>query len=107
MPKATSITRSPSFIRPPTTASCRQMGTEAAAVVKKKGELQVAVSLDRTESRHEVQRSFESYDPLRDPSMRPSPHIAVVAWFGVSFMNSNTIASCICAIRSHSGFARQ
>ena len=34
----------------------------------------VAVSLDRKEgSRSEVAQSFESYDPLRDPEMRPSP----------------------------------
>jgi tRNA-2-methylthio-N6-dimethylallyladenosine synthase len=36
------------------------------------GTLQVALSLDRAESRHEVERSFESYDPMRDPSMRPN-----------------------------------
>lgn len=42
------------------------------------GDLQIAVSLERTESRHEVERSFESYDPLRDPSMRPSPFQAYV-----------------------------
>src|SRR5205085_9505518 len=41
--------------------------------VAKTGALQMAVSLDRKESRHEVEHSFESYDPLRDPSMRPSP----------------------------------
>src|SRR5437764_11544718 len=40
---------------------------------------QVAVSLDRAEaSRHEVEASFESYDPMRDPSMRPSPFQAYV-----------------------------
>jgi tRNA-2-methylthio-N6-dimethylallyladenosine synthase len=42
------------------------------------GALQIAVSLDRTESRHEVERSFESYDPLRDPSMRPNRFQAYV-----------------------------
>src|SRR5262249_22955194 len=43
------------------------------------GEVQMAVSLDRKEaSRHEVEASFESYDPLRDPSMRPSPFQAYV-----------------------------
>jgi tRNA-2-methylthio-N6-dimethylallyladenosine synthase len=42
------------------------------------GGLQLALSLDRTESRHEVERSFESYDPLRDPSMRPSRFQAYV-----------------------------
>jgi tRNA-2-methylthio-N6-dimethylallyladenosine synthase len=37
------------------------------------------VSLDRKEaSREEVERSFESYDPLRDPSMRPSPFQAYI-----------------------------
>src|SRR6266699_2178678 len=40
--------------------------------VKRSGKLQLALSLDRTEARHEVERSFESYDPMRDPSMRPS-----------------------------------
>ncbi len=35
---------------------------------------QLEVSLDRKAgSRHEVEQSFESYDPLRDPSMRPTP----------------------------------
>jgi tRNA-2-methylthio-N6-dimethylallyladenosine synthase len=42
------------------------------------GGLQVALSLDRTETRHEVERSFESYDPLRDPSMRPNRFQAYV-----------------------------
>ncbi len=37
------------------------------------------VSLDRTEgSRRDVEQSFESYDPLRDPQMRPSPYQAFV-----------------------------
>src|SRR5262249_40189326 len=37
------------------------------------------VSLDRkTGSREEIQRSFESYDPDRDPTMRPSPYQAYV-----------------------------
>jgi tRNA-2-methylthio-N6-dimethylallyladenosine synthase len=37
------------------------------------------VSLDRKEaSRREVEHSFESYDPLRDPAMRPTPHQAYV-----------------------------
>lgn len=37
------------------------------------------VSLDRTAgSRHEVEESFESYDPLRDEQMRPSPYQAFV-----------------------------
>jgi tRNA-2-methylthio-N6-dimethylallyladenosine synthase len=42
------------------------------------GELQIAVSLDRTEHRHAVEESFESYDPMRDPSMRPSAFQAYV-----------------------------
>lgn len=42
------------------------------------GTLQVALSLDRTASRHEVERSFESYDPMRDPSMRPNRFQAFV-----------------------------
>ena len=37
------------------------------------------VSLDRKAgSRHEVEESFESYDPLRDEQMRPSPYQAFV-----------------------------
>jgi len=39
----------------------------------------IAVSLDRRDgSREEVATSFESYDPLRDPEMRPSPWQAFV-----------------------------
>ncbi len=35
---------------------------------------QAAVSLDRTDgSLHEVKRSHETFDPLRDPTMRPTP----------------------------------
>lgn len=49
------------------------------AEVEKTGTPQFALSLDRTEaSRHEVEASFESYDPLRDPSMRPSRFQAYV-----------------------------
>lgn len=48
------------------------------ADVKKTGKLQLALSLDRKQSRHEVESSFESYDPMRDPSMRPSPFQAYV-----------------------------
>ncbi len=51
---------------------------ELIAAVKETGTLQIAVSLERTEGRHEVERSFASYDPLRDPSMRPSPFQAYV-----------------------------
>ena len=40
---------------------------------------QLAVSLERTAgSRDKVASSFESYDPLRDAEMRPSPHQAFV-----------------------------
>src|SRR5208337_2954304 len=46
---------------------------------KSSGKAQLALSLDRKEgSRHEVERSFESYDPMRDPSMRPTPFQAYV-----------------------------
>jgi len=39
----------------------------------------LAVSLDRKDgSRNEVANSFESYDPLREPQMRPSPFQAFV-----------------------------
>src|SRR5207247_3981310 len=49
------------------------------AEVEKTGRLQMALSLDRKEaSRLEVEHSFESYDPLRDPSMRPSRFQAYV-----------------------------
>src|ERR1700736_444273 len=46
--------------------------------VQRTGKLQLALSLDRTATRHEVERSFESYDPLRDPSMRPTAFQAYV-----------------------------
>jgi tRNA-2-methylthio-N6-dimethylallyladenosine synthase len=40
---------------------------------------QLEVSLDRKAgNRHEVEQSFESYDPLRDPEMRPTPYQAFV-----------------------------
>jgi len=43
------------------------------------GEKRMEVSLDRTDgSRSQVERSFESYDPLRDEEMRPSPYQAFV-----------------------------
>ena len=39
----------------------------------------LAVSLDRRDgTRHEVAGSFQSYDPLREPLMRPSPYQAFV-----------------------------
>jgi tRNA-2-methylthio-N6-dimethylallyladenosine synthase len=47
--------------------------------VQTSGRPQFALSLDRKEaSRPEVERSFESYDPFRDPSMRPSRFQAYV-----------------------------
>jgi tRNA-2-methylthio-N6-dimethylallyladenosine synthase len=40
---------------------------------------QIEVSLDRkAASRAEIEQSFESYDPLRDPAMRPTPFQAFV-----------------------------
>jgi tRNA-2-methylthio-N6-dimethylallyladenosine synthase len=52
---------------------------ELIAAVERSGKRQLALSLDRKEaSRPEVERSFESYDPLRDPSMRPSRFQAYV-----------------------------
>ncbi len=52
---------------------------ELIAEVQRSGRRQVALSLARKEaSRPEVERSFESYDPLRDPSMRPSRFQAYV-----------------------------
>jgi tRNA-2-methylthio-N6-dimethylallyladenosine synthase len=42
------------------------------------GELQMALSLERQGDRHEVERSFESYDPLREASMRPNRFQAYV-----------------------------
>jgi tRNA-2-methylthio-N6-dimethylallyladenosine synthase len=49
------------------------------AAVRETGRPQLALSLDRKAgSRDEIERSFESYDPLRDPSMRPSPFQAYV-----------------------------
>ncbi len=47
--------------------------------VKETGKHQMAVSLGRTDgSRPEVTHSFESYDPLREPSMRPNRFQAYV-----------------------------
>ncbi|MEX2187075.1 MAG: tRNA (N6-isopentenyl adenosine(37)-C2)-methylthiotransferase MiaB [Pirellulales bacterium] len=40
---------------------------------------QLAVSLGRKDgSRHDIEQSFESYDPLREAAMRPSPYQAYV-----------------------------
>src|SRR5262249_40858506 len=52
---------------------------ELIAAVEKSRKPQLALSLDRKEaSRPEVERSFESYDPLRDPSLRPNRFQAYV-----------------------------
>jgi tRNA-2-methylthio-N6-dimethylallyladenosine synthase len=52
---------------------------ELVAEVQRTGRPQTALSLDRkAASRHEVEESFESYDPMRDPSMRPTPFQAYV-----------------------------
>jgi tRNA-2-methylthio-N6-dimethylallyladenosine synthase len=52
---------------------------ELIAAVEETGDPQIALSLDRAEGgRHEVEQSFESYDPMRDPSMRPSRFQAYV-----------------------------
>jgi tRNA-2-methylthio-N6-dimethylallyladenosine synthase len=47
--------------------------------VRDTGQPQYALSLGRADGgRHEVEASFESYDPTRDPSMRPTPFQAFV-----------------------------
>lgn len=52
---------------------------ELIAEVRRTGEPQFALSLGRAEAgRHEVEASFESYDPTRDPQMRPTPFQAFV-----------------------------
>jgi tRNA-2-methylthio-N6-dimethylallyladenosine synthase len=52
---------------------------ELIAEVERTGKPQTALSLARHEaSRHEVEASFTSYDPMRDPSMRPTPFQAYV-----------------------------
>src|SRR5438552_1570464 len=52
---------------------------ELIAEVKRSGRPQMAVSLGRADApRPEVTHSFESYDPLREPSMRPTPFQASV-----------------------------
>src|ERR1700682_1997085 len=46
---------------------------ELIAEVQRSGTPQTALSLERkNSSRQEIEKSFESYDPLRDPTMRPS-----------------------------------
>jgi tRNA-2-methylthio-N6-dimethylallyladenosine synthase len=52
---------------------------ELIDAVRRTGTPQMALSLDRKEaSRTEVEESFHSYDPMRDPSMRPSSFQAYV-----------------------------
>lgn len=47
--------------------------------VRRTRQPQFALSLGRADGgRHEVEASFESYDPTRDPSMRPTPFQAFV-----------------------------
>ncbi len=49
------------------------------AASREKRESRIAISLDRTEAtRREISDSFQSFDPLRDPEMRPSPYQAFV-----------------------------
>ena len=58
-----------------------QLGRTAALIdlVRQTGQPQVAVSLGRTDAgKDEVEASFESYDPARDPAMRPTPFQAFV-----------------------------
>ncbi len=52
---------------------------ELVAEVKRTRVPQFALSLGRADGgRHEVEASFESYDPTRDPTMRPTPFQAFV-----------------------------
>lgn len=52
---------------------------ELVEEVKRTRQPQFALSLGRADGgRHEVEASFESYDPTRDPSMRPTPFQAFV-----------------------------
>ncbi|MGL4424352.1 MAG: tRNA (N6-isopentenyl adenosine(37)-C2)-methylthiotransferase MiaB [Gemmataceae bacterium] len=52
---------------------------ELIAEARATGAPQYALSLGRADGgRHEVEASFESYDPARDPSMRPTPFQAFV-----------------------------
>ena len=49
------------------------------AEIRRTGQPQYALSLGRADGgRHEVESSFESYDPARDPAMRPTPFQAFV-----------------------------
>jgi tRNA A37 methylthiotransferase MiaB len=52
---------------------------ELVGIIRETREPQLAVSLGRRDAgRHEVEMSFESYDPTRDPEMRPTPFQAYV-----------------------------
>jgi tRNA-2-methylthio-N6-dimethylallyladenosine synthase len=52
---------------------------EMVAEARVNRQQKLAVSLDRRDAtRQEVSDSFQSYDPLRDPEMRPSPYQAFV-----------------------------
>lgn len=52
---------------------------ELVRAVQSTGKPQYALSLGRKDAgRHEVEASFESYDPARDPQMRPTPFQAFV-----------------------------
>ncbi|MCU0705978.1 MAG: tRNA (N6-isopentenyl adenosine(37)-C2)-methylthiotransferase MiaB [Fimbriiglobus sp.] len=52
---------------------------ELVRTVQETRQPQYALSLGRKDaSRHEVEASFESYDPARDPEMRPTPFQAFV-----------------------------
>src|SRR4051812_45635003 len=53
--------------------------SELLVLAKERGEPQMAVSLLRSSgTRETVTASFAEYDPLREPSMRPSPYQAFV-----------------------------
>ena len=61
----------------------------------------MAVSLGRKDgSRDEVERSFESYDPLRDPSMRPTPFQAYVRIRSAATSSAPTASCPACAAPS-------
>lgn len=52
---------------------------ELIRAARDKREHRLAISLDRRDAtRQEISDSFQSYDPLRDPEMRPSPYQAFV-----------------------------
>src|SRR5579863_548235 len=52
---------------------------ELVAEARVNRQQRLAVSLDRRDAtRQEISDSFQSYDPLRDPEMRPSPYQAFV-----------------------------